>query len=480
VIRSRLPVLSRTASKTGGRDEVSDELVFTVAGATASPAQPVSLEEAGLRERSHLQEWVIAHPQILGPDVRVIAFEFGRWIGLSGSKERDRLDVLGLDTSGQLVIAELKRGMAPDTVEMQGLKYAAMASRFTIDRLAALHAQFLAAQRGSTVTPEEALAELQAHATLLDDSTLRQPRVVLLAADFSKVVSSTVVFLRELGLDMRLVRFQAYRTEAGIIITVSQHYPVPEVEEFTLMPELVEQREERADRQQRQRDTSAVRRLIAANAVLPGTRFRLRPAWGPGEEARAAVEQWAAADPRRAQATWQESTTAPLVWDYDGASYSPTGLARHILREATGDDTHLQGTLWWADEQGRDLVTLAAELPSDAPTVEDITALAEANGIGEPFRLLLDAGQRHGLPLRPYRAKVMVTAPTNRNRMLYTLDTQPRDGRLHLYISPDAFTEALVAPPDDAPKILGADEERWLTPVEVQQLVLRLDQLLSR
>jgi hypothetical protein len=459
---------------------VSDELVFTVAGATASPAQPVSLEEAGLRERSHLQEWVIAHPQILGPDVRIIAFEFGQWIGLSGSKERDRLDVLGLDGLGQLVIAELKRGMAPDTVEMQGLKYAAMASRFTLERLAALHARFLSGQRGNTVTPEEALAELQAHAPLLDDSTMRQPRVVLLAADFSKVVTSTVVFLREIGLDMRLVRFQAYRTEAGLIITVSRHYPVPEVEEFTLMPELVEQREERADRQRRQRETSAVRRLIAASAVLPGTRFRLRPGWGPGEEARAAVEQWAASDPRRAQVTWQESMTAPLVWDYDGASYSPTGLAHHILREATGEDTHLQGTLWWVDEQGRDLVTLAADLPSDTPSVEDIVALAETNGIGEPFRALVDAGQRHGLPLRPYRVKVMVTPPTNRNRLLYTVDAQSRDGRLHLYISPDAFAEALGAQPHDAAKILGEDEERWLTPAEVQQLVVSLDELLSR
>jgi RecB family endonuclease NucS len=114
----------------------------------------VTLEEAGLRERSHLQEWVIAHPQILGPDVRIIAFEFGQWIGLSGYKERDRLDVLGLDASGQLVIAELKRGAAPDTVEMQGLKYAAMASRFTLERLGAPHARFLSAQRSSSVTPE--------------------------------------------------------------------------------------------------------------------------------------------------------------------------------------------------------------------------------------------------------------------------------------------------------------------------------------
>jgi hypothetical protein len=165
------------------------------------------------------------------------------------------------------------------------------------------------------------------------------------------------------------------------------------------------------------------------------------------------VEQWAAADPHRAQATWQESMTAPLVWDYDGASYSPTGLAQHILGEVTGEDMALQGTRWWVDEDGRDLVALAADLPSDVPTVEDIMTLAEANGIGEPFRQLLDAGRRHGLPLRPYRVKVMVTSPTNRNRMLYTLDAQPRDGRLHLYISPEALAEAAQVPGDDATKL---------------------------
>jgi hypothetical protein len=192
------------------------------------------------------------------------------------------------------------------------------------------------------------------------------------------------------------------------------------------------------------------------------------------------VEQWAAADPRRAQVTWQESTTAPLVWDYDGESYSPTGLAHHILREATGEDTHLQGTLWWVDEHGRDLVTLAADLPTDTPTVEDITAVAEANGIGEPFRALLDVGRRHGLPLRPYRVKVMMTPPMSRNRMFYTLDAQSRDGRLHLYISPDAFAEAAGLPREEAAKLLGEDEERWLTPAEAQQLEASLDELLSR
>jgi RecB family endonuclease NucS len=93
-----------------------------VAGATAIPATPISLSEAGFTERNHLQEWVIAHPEMLGPGVMVVTLEFDHWRSAAGTHERDRLDVLGLDRDGRLVVAELKRDVAPDTVEMQALK----------------------------------------------------------------------------------------------------------------------------------------------------------------------------------------------------------------------------------------------------------------------------------------------------------------------------------------------------------------------
>jgi RecB family endonuclease NucS len=39
----------------------------------------------------------------------------------------DRLDVLGLDRGGRLVVVELQRDRAPDTVTMQAINYAATA-----------------------------------------------------------------------------------------------------------------------------------------------------------------------------------------------------------------------------------------------------------------------------------------------------------------------------------------------------------------
>lgn len=215
---------------------MADELVFTVSGAIAEPAAEVSLADVGLTERQHLQEWVIAHPEILGPRIMVVTFEFDRWQA-AGGNPLDRLDVLGLDRTGRLVVAELKRGTAPDTVETQAIKYAAMASRFTPEILASQHARFLSS-RGRTVTDEEALAVLEEHTddTVLSVDTLRQPRIVLLAAAFPPVVTASAVWLREMGLDISLIRFQAYRTSRETLITVSRLFPVPTAEEFTVVP----------------------------------------------------------------------------------------------------------------------------------------------------------------------------------------------------------------------------------------------------
>jgi hypothetical protein len=255
---------------------MSGEMVFTVSGASATVAQPISLADAGLSERAHLQEWVLAHPEMLGPDVKVVAFEFGRWTATSGILARDRLDVLGLDREGRLVVVELKRDQAPDTVDMQALKYAALVSRFTHDDLARVHAQYLTRQRGELVSAETAAVELEEWATITEEA-LRLPRLILLATEFPATVTATVVFLhQQLGLDVQLRKFQAYRTAQETLVTVSQLYPPPDIEEFVLSPEISEQRQERTERQRRQREVNTVSRLVEAGVLEPGTHLEFR------------------------------------------------------------------------------------------------------------------------------------------------------------------------------------------------------------
>jgi hypothetical protein len=220
--------------------ESPDEVVFAVAGSSALAAERISLADAGLRERDHLQEWVIEHPEIVGSGVMIVTFEFDHWASSSGP-QKDRVDVLGLGTDGRIVVAELKRGAAPDTVDMQALKYAAMASRFTPGLLAEYHAKFsrrVADGGGAVLSEAEALSKLETHSNVgLSPEQLINPRVVLLAESFPRSVTATAVWLNERGIDLTLMRYQAYRIAAdNIVLTVSQLYPVREVAEFEVAP----------------------------------------------------------------------------------------------------------------------------------------------------------------------------------------------------------------------------------------------------
>jgi len=334
------------------------ELVFSVRPGVAHLATPISLADAGLRERHDLQEWIRAHPHILGEGVRIVTFEFSGWRSRTGT-EADRLDLLGLDADGRLVVAELKRGVAPDTVEMQAIKYAAYASRFTQETLASGHAAYLSHVRGSVVSSDEALAILTEHAGgELDLESLRRPRIVLVAGGFPPQVTAAAVWLTEMGLDITLVEFGAYRTEHDVILTVSQMWPLPDVEDFTVSPRQAEVRAVE-ERSLRNREVRAVTTLLTGGLIEDGERltFDVTPV---RVRLRDVVDGWIAEDPRRGEATWQDDSRAPLVWSLDGSTWSPTGLAKEIVSRASGEELPvLRGPRCWVLSDGRTLAQVA-------------------------------------------------------------------------------------------------------------------------
>jgi hypothetical protein len=120
---------------------------------------------------------------------------------------------------------------------MQAIKYAAMVSRFTVEVLADAYADFVRKTRGIALSKQDALDQLAAHTELaMNEEKLRAPRITLIAGGFPPSVTATAVWLSEMGLDITLTRVQAYRTPTGVIVTVSQHYPPPDVEDFLVAP----------------------------------------------------------------------------------------------------------------------------------------------------------------------------------------------------------------------------------------------------
>jgi hypothetical protein len=216
---------------------VAGETVFFVKGDTAKPLTRTSLQAEGLWERHHLQQWALQYPDLLGEGLYVITDEFDRWQDASGQAVADRLDVLALDPEGRPVVVELKRGPAPRLTDIQAVGYAAMVSRFTVDDLVQAHAAFLA-RRGDPTDPDEVRALLSGHAggKTLSDHLLRSPAIVIVAESFAPAMTSSVVWLSEQGVDITLREFLLYRSGEGLLLTVSQTWPVRDVEEFTVKP----------------------------------------------------------------------------------------------------------------------------------------------------------------------------------------------------------------------------------------------------
>ncbi len=273
-------------------------------------------------------------------------------------------------------MVELKRGTADRDVHLQAITYAALVSRFDIDTLTQAHRDFLS-RRGQTLDIDACRQRLLDHVDgECSPALLQRPRQVIIAADFPKQVTHSVVWLSEMGIDIDLVQVGLWRVEGHIVAGFTKVYPTPEVEEFTLTPTRVEGEAAAKKLQERSRSRNAVHVLVGAGLLPDGTRLLMTPRHGVTEAIRAEIRAWVAQDTGRAAATWTNDTAKPLVWDADGASYSPTGLANHIFTSVTGRTADgIQGTTWW----DVDTAHVPADVDPDAWATlagSDLTGLA--------------------------------------------------------------------------------------------------------
>lgn len=268
--------------------------------------------------------------------------------------------MLGLDRTGRLVVVELKRDRAPDTVTMQAINYAAMVSRFSLDVLAEVHAVYL----GGSTTKDQALAQLMEWAEAVTDETLSPPRIVLMAADFGPLVTNTTLFLYEAGIDIRLVRYQLYRTASGEkVLSVAQLLPVPDAEDYMIRPRSVASTQA-ATRTAGERRAATVVRIVEHGVLAEDTELTIRIPEQVGQD-RDKIRAWLREDPQRARVRWHNDAAKPVEWADDNQRYAAHELIRTIIKTATGQPPRAQvwPPTWYCTLDGKTLYQLADPLP---------------------------------------------------------------------------------------------------------------------
>lgn len=183
-----------------------------------------SFGELGFKERKHLQEWIADNPSTLGEDLLIIQKEFS---GFDDTSER--LDLLALDKDGKLVVIENKLDDSGKDVTWQALKYASYCSTLTQKNIIDIYQKYL----GSDINAEQKLKDfLFGELEILNNTA--KPRIILVAANFKKEVTSTVLWLLGYDLDIKCYKATPYQMADELFIHFDQIIPTQDTEEFII------------------------------------------------------------------------------------------------------------------------------------------------------------------------------------------------------------------------------------------------------
>lgn len=184
----------------------------------------------GILERKDIQRLLRGNIEVLGEGLMVIAEEFCDW-----ADSARRIDLLCLDTDANLVVVELKRSDEGSFMDLQAIRYAAMVSAMTFRQMVDALAQFRNPGQPDIEAAQAGILEFLHWDTPKEDEFGIDVRIILASADFSKELTTAVMWLNDQELDIRCVRLKPYRQNDGtVLVDVQQVIPLPEAADFQI------------------------------------------------------------------------------------------------------------------------------------------------------------------------------------------------------------------------------------------------------
>ncbi len=204
-----------------------------------------SLADMKLRERGDLQRLLRTQIEVLADDLYVIAEEFGDW-----EDSRRRIDLLAIDKNANLVVIELKRTTDGGHMELQSIRYASMVSTMTFGRAVEIHAEFLTRIGKKGEEAKQSLLDFLGLDEPDEETFAADVRIILVAEDFGKELTTAVLWLRDHDIDICCVRLKPYQNGNERLIDVQQIIPLPEANDYQVQVREKEQqgKKERAER----------------------------------------------------------------------------------------------------------------------------------------------------------------------------------------------------------------------------------------
>ena len=199
--------------------------------------------DEGIKETSDIQNALKKQIDVIDPNILIISEEFAEW---DGSKKR--IDLLGINNNGEIIIIELKRTETGDHMDLQAVRYAAMISILTFSNAVDIYKKYLL-KINSDLNAEDELNDF-----IGDNKSnfASDVKIILVSSNFSKELTTSVMWLNDRDLNISCYRFAPYKLDSEILIDVQRIIPIPEAESYQI--KVKQQKEEKREILQNSRD----------------------------------------------------------------------------------------------------------------------------------------------------------------------------------------------------------------------------------
>ncbi|UTW59228.1 hypothetical protein KFE96_02670 [Kordiimonas sp. SCSIO 12603] len=203
--------------------------IYDISNGALARIQATEFITEGLKERQDIQRLVKQDISVLCEDTLLIAEEFGDF-----EESRRRIDLLAIDKDGNLVVIELKRTDDGGHMELQAIRYASMVANMTWSQAVKAYEKFLTQN-------EQDVEVSSAEKMMLDflgweegdvDDFGQKVKIVLASANFSKELTTSVLWLNDFDVDITCLRMTPYKLENKILLNIEQVIPVVEAQDY--------------------------------------------------------------------------------------------------------------------------------------------------------------------------------------------------------------------------------------------------------
>jgi hypothetical protein len=326
--------------------------------------------EYSIWERTHIQEWIRQFPEILGEELLVVSMEFDRF-----KQSADRLDLLALDRRGNLVVVELKRDGLAGYADLQALRYAAMVSTMTIEKLLPYFVQYqrrhLSQEEANTDSSWELIQEFVTEVEVFNELSNR-PRIILCSENFSTELTTTVLWLNQTELDITCVRIVPYKVGNQIVVVPTKIIPIQEAKKYLIDIDLKEKNRDQPVGRSGRPDTFAL--LVEHGHLSVGDTILLRDRLP--NHISAELQANPSSKMFEAKVLGKQGKSYMVQWAHDEQPYWLMSLTQNIFQHFHPEKERprgMQGGLHWQTVQGQNIVTLANEVWAEIQTAEQVS-----------------------------------------------------------------------------------------------------------